>query len=102
MVIMGNLPFLYLCCRLSARCSWGNGGAGECFCDVFEVLGGTDKHCNETWTGMKTSWNNLYLQMQHDRLCFHSHTYSDVILHMYGIFVQSCMKVSIYILANML
>jgi len=44
-------------------------GAGEGFSATFEVLGGTDKH-NETWTGMKTSWNNQCLQTPHSKLCF--------------------------------
>ena len=39
LVIICNVPLLYLRCRLSAKCERMSKGAGEGFIAVFEVLG---------------------------------------------------------------
>lgn len=71
-VIMGNLQSLYLRCRLPARCEGTSEGKGEGFSAAFEVLGGIDKPCSETWAGMKTSWNNQCLHTLQTKSVFFS------------------------------
>lgn len=88
-VIMCNLPSLYLRCRLTARCEGMSEVAGKGFSAAFEVHGGIDKPCSETWAGMKTSWNNQTLQTK--SVCL----FSDVILLMLALY--TVLHISLYL-----
>lgn len=88
-VIMCNLPSLYLRCRLTARCEGMSEVAGKGFSAAFEVHGGIDKPCSETWAGMKTSWNNQTLQTR--SVCL----FSDVILLMLALY--TVLHISLYL-----